>query len=44
MELFILFFFVSLALASALGLGADSRDSADWKPSDNGRRWQSRQC
>jgi len=30
--------FVLLALASAFGLTADSRDSADWKPSQGGRR------
>jgi hypothetical protein len=27
-----------LNLAAALGWVADSRDSADWKPTDNGRR------
>ncbi|MFF5215116.1 hypothetical protein [Micromonospora sp. NPDC000442] len=42
--LFFLLFFLSLALLSALGLTADSRDSADWKPSDGGHRWQSRRC
>lgn len=42
--LLFLFFFVLLALASAAGLTADSRDSADWKPSDDGRRWRSRTC
>ncbi|MEV2241821.1 hypothetical protein [Micromonospora sp. NPDC049891] len=42
--LFFLLFFLSLALLSALGLTADSRDSADWKPSDGGRRWQSHSC
>ncbi|MFY1579008.1 hypothetical protein ACN26Z_29385 [Verrucosispora sp. WMMD703] len=42
--LFFLLFFLTLALLSALGLTADSRDSADWKPSDGGRRWQSRHC
>ncbi|MFG2011953.1 hypothetical protein ACLQ22_26395 [Micromonospora sp. DT178] len=42
--LLFLFFFVLLALASAAGLTADSRDSADWKPSDDGRRWRSRAC
>ncbi len=40
--LLFLLFFVLLAAASAAGLTADSRDSADWKPTDNGRRWQSR--
>jgi hypothetical protein len=39
MELFILLgFLLLLALASALGWTADSRDSADWKPSNEGRR------
>ncbi|MEU4382235.1 hypothetical protein [Micromonospora echinofusca] len=42
--LLFLFFLVLLALASAVGLTADSRDSADWKPSDDGRRWRSRPC
>jgi hypothetical protein len=38
MELFIALFLVLIALASALGFVADSRDSADWKPSSNGVR------
>jgi hypothetical protein len=38
MELFIALFLVLIALASALGLVADSRDSADWKPTSNGVR------
>jgi hypothetical protein len=38
MELFILLFFVAIIVASALGLVADSRDSADWKPTDHGVR------
>jgi hypothetical protein len=38
MELFVLLFFVLLALASALGWTADSRDSADWAPTVDGRR------
>ncbi|MFG3714840.1 hypothetical protein ACIBTZ_25410 [Micromonospora sp. NPDC049460] len=42
--LFFLFFFLLLAVASAAGLTADSRDSADWKPTDDGRRWRSRTC
>ncbi|MGC4804133.1 hypothetical protein [Micromonospora sp. DT233] len=33
-----------LAAASASGRVADSRDSADWKPSDDGRRWRSCAC
>jgi hypothetical protein len=40
--LFFLFFLVLLAVASAAGLTADSRDSADWKATDDGRRWRSR--
>ncbi|MEV6693260.1 hypothetical protein AB0M35_17500 [Micromonospora sp. NPDC051196] len=42
--LFVLFLLLSLAAASAAGLTTDSRDSADWKPSDGGRRWRSRPC
>jgi hypothetical protein len=38
MELVLLVFFVLLAIASAAGLTADSRDSADWAPSADGRR------
>ncbi|WP_422772205.1 hypothetical protein ACN28C_03725 [Plantactinospora sp. WMMC1484] len=38
MELFLLLFFLVLLLASVLGLTADSRDSADWRPSNGGRR------
>ena len=38
MELGLLLFFVVLVLASALGLTADSRDSADWKPTTDGVR------
>jgi hypothetical protein len=34
----VLLFFVLLAVASAAGLTADSRDSADWKPTDDGVR------
>jgi hypothetical protein len=40
--LFLLLFLVLLAAASAAGFTADSHDSADWKPSDDGRRWRSR--
>ncbi|WBB78850.1 hypothetical protein O7606_22010 [Micromonospora sp. WMMD882] len=40
----LLLFFLALAVASMLGLTADSRDSADWKPTDDGRRWRSRAC
>ena len=39
MELLVIFvFFALLALASALGLTADSRDGADWYASVDGRR------
>jgi hypothetical protein len=38
MELVLLLFFVVITVASALGWTADSRDSADWKPSESGRR------
>jgi hypothetical protein len=34
----ILIFFVLLAAAAAAGLTADTRDSADWKPTDDGVR------
>jgi hypothetical protein len=34
----LLAFFLLLTLASALGWTADSRDGADWKPSNDGRR------
>nr|WP_146218322.1 hypothetical protein [Micromonospora acroterricola] len=40
--LLFLLFLVLLGVASAAGLTADSHDSADWKPSDDGRRWRSR--
>jgi hypothetical protein len=39
----VVLFFVLLGLASSLGLTTDSRDSADWKPSNHGERaprWQ----
>jgi hypothetical protein len=39
MELVVVFsLFLLLALASMLGLTADSHDSADWKPTQGGRR------
>ena len=38
MALFIALFLVLIALASAFGLVADSRDSADWKPTAHGMR------
>ncbi|GAA3770983.1 hypothetical protein GCM10022379_43230 [Micromonospora maritima] len=40
----LLLFLLLLVGASALGLTADTRDSADWKPTDDGRRWRSRTC
>ncbi|MCW3844434.1 hypothetical protein ONA70_30540 [Micromonospora yasonensis] len=42
--LLLLFFLLFLLVASASGLTSDSRDSADWKPTDDGRRWRSRTC
>jgi len=36
--LVLLVFFALLGLASALGLTADSRDSADWRPTVGGFR------
>jgi hypothetical protein len=38
MEIAVLLFFVLLVLASAAGLTADTRDSADWKPTADGVR------
>jgi len=40
----VLIFFLLLAVSSMLGLTADSRDSADWKPTEDGNRWHSRPC
>ncbi|WP_200210221.1 MULTISPECIES: hypothetical protein [Micromonospora] len=42
--LLLLLFLVVLAVAAATGLGADTRDSADWKPTADGRRWRSGTC
>ncbi|WP_176308761.1 hypothetical protein [Micromonospora sp. NBS 11-29] len=42
--LLFLLFLLLLVGSSALGLTADTRDSADWKPTDGGRRWHSRPC
>ncbi|MBQ1042852.1 MULTISPECIES: hypothetical protein [unclassified Micromonospora] len=42
--LLFLLFLLLLVGASALGLTADTRDSADWKPSEDGQRWRSRTC
>ncbi|WP_405101321.1 hypothetical protein [Micromonospora sp. NBC_01412] len=39
-----LLFLLLLVVASTFGLVADSRDSADWKPTDEGRRWRSSIC
>ncbi|MFC4146724.1 hypothetical protein ACFO0M_10700 [Micromonospora mangrovi] len=45
MEFLLLFLFLlALAAAAAAGLGADTRDSADWKPTADGRRWRSGTC
>ena len=38
MAIGVLLFLVLIALASRFGLVADSRDSADWKPSFDGTR------
>jgi hypothetical protein len=38
MALILLLFIVALALASAAGLTADSRDGADWVPTTDGVR------
>jgi hypothetical protein len=38
MGIAVLIFFVLLVVAAATGLTADSRDSADWKPTLDGRR------
>ncbi|PSK62041.1 hypothetical protein B0E53_06058 [Micromonospora sp. MH33] len=42
--LLLLLFLLLLVGASASGLTADTRDSADWKPTEDGRRWRSRTC
>ena len=42
--LLLLLFLLLLAVASAVGLTVDTRDSADWRPTDDGRRWSSRTC
>jgi hypothetical protein len=38
MELVLLLFFIVITVAAAFGWTADSRDSADWKPTESGRR------
>jgi hypothetical protein len=40
--LLLLVFLLLLGLASAFGFTVDSRDSADWKPTSDGRRWRAR--
>ncbi|MEV0152596.1 hypothetical protein AB0H57_02490 [Micromonospora sp. NPDC050686] len=42
--LLFLLFLVFLAAASTAGLTVDSHDSADWKPTHDGRRWRSGTC
>ncbi|MEU3453068.1 hypothetical protein ABZ671_05635 [Micromonospora sp. NPDC006766] len=43
-SLLLLLFLLFLAVTSAVGLTTDTRDSADWKPTDDGRRRSSRAC
>jgi len=38
MELFVLLFFALLLVSGLAGLGRDSRDFADWRPSNGGFR------
>ena len=38
MGIAVLIFFILLAVAAASGRTADSRDSADWKPTEDGWR------
>jgi len=38
MELLLLLFFIAVAIAGASGLVADSRDFADWRPTNEGFR------
>lgn len=38
MEIVLIAFFVLVSIASVLGWTADTRDSADWKPTVDGRR------
>ncbi|MET8909346.1 hypothetical protein [Micromonospora sp. NPDC004551] len=42
--LLLLLFLLLLVGASAAGLTVDTRDSADWKPTEDGRPWRSRTC
>jgi hypothetical protein len=42
MAIVFLLFFVVLAIASVVGLTADTHDSADWKPTFDGNRSPSR--
>jgi hypothetical protein len=38
MELFLLLFFAALLVAAIFGRTSDSRDFADWRPTDQGVR------
>jgi hypothetical protein len=38
MEILVALFFLALVVAGVLNRGTDSRDYADWRPSDDGRR------
>jgi hypothetical protein len=38
MELALFLFFVLIAVASIAGIGVDSRDGADWRPTADGVR------
>jgi hypothetical protein len=38
MEFFVPLFFIAVMLAGVFGWVADSRDFADWRPSDDGLR------
>jgi hypothetical protein len=38
MEILVVLFFAALAVAGVLNRGTDSRDYADWRPSDGGWR------
>ena len=44
MSVFVLLFFALLAVAGLAGLGRDSRDFADWRPSKGGFRDSPRNC
>lgn len=38
MQILLLVFFAAIVVAAVLGVVADSRDSADWRPSSDGVR------